>query len=228
MLTERQETILDFVREYQAAQTVPPSTREVARRFGCSQQGAAKHQQALARKGQLEKLADGKWGLQARSVQAHLFEVPVYGAIPAGLPAMQEQEPEETIAVAPAVFGVRPPRPGHFWFRRVTGDSMIGANIFDGDLVALSRQEPRSGDIIAALVDETTTTLKRFVRERGRTLLRAANPRYPDLAPRRLESQGVVVGVIRQSLSSQPRRETAAAHIRVHPASLRDAATRRI
>ncbi len=198
MLTERQEVILDFVREYQAAQSVPPSTREVARQFGCSQQGAAKHLQVLARKGQLAKLADGKWGLQARSVQAHLFEAPVYGAIPAGLPAMQEQEPEEIVAIDPAVFGVRQGRPGHFWFLRVTGDSMTGANILDGDLVALVRREPRPGDIIAALVDETTTTLKRLVHERGRALLRAANPRYADLAPQLLESQGVVVGVIRR------------------------------
>jgi repressor LexA len=189
---------LDFVREYQAAQTVPPSTREVARTFGCSQQGAAKHLQALARKGQLEKLADGKWGLRAKSVQGHLFDIPVYGAIPAGLPAMQEQEPEETVAVDPAVFGVRKSQAGNFWFLRVTGDSMAGANIFDGDLVALTRREPRPGDIIAALVDETTTTLKRFVKERDRTLLRAANPRYADIAPRRLESQGVVVGMIRR------------------------------
>jgi len=201
MLTERQETILNFVSEYQAAQSVPPSTREVARKFGCSQQGAAKHLQALARKGQLEKLVDGKWGLQARSVQGHLFEVPVYGAIPAGLPAMQEQEPEETVALDPAIFGVRKPRPGHFWFLRVTGDSMTGAGILDGDWVALARKEPRPGDIIAALMDETTTTLKRFVKEGGRTLLRAANPRYADLLPGRLESQGVVVGVIRRKLA---------------------------
>jgi repressor LexA len=189
---------LDFVREYQAAQSVPPSTREVARKFLCSQQGAAKHLQTLAKKGQLEKLADGKWGLRARSVQAHLFEVPVYGAIPAGLPAMQEQDPEDVIAVDPAIFGVRRLRPGHFWFLRVTGDSMTGAGILDGDLVALARKEPQPGDIIAALVDETTTTLKRFVKERGRTLLRAANPLYADIVPRRLESQGVAVGVIRR------------------------------
>ena len=204
MLTERQETILDFVREYQAAQSVPPSTREVARMFGCSQQGALKHLQALARKGQLEKLADGKWGLQAKSVQTHLFEIPVYGAIPAGLPAMQEQSPEETVAVDPAIFGVRTMRPGHFWLLRVVGDSMIGASILDGDLVALVRREPRPGDIIAALVDETSTTLKRFVKERGRTLLRAENPRYADILPQRLESQGVVVGVIRRKLAGSP------------------------
>jgi repressor LexA len=198
MLTERQETLLNFVLEYQGAQGVPPSTREIARRFGCSQQAVAKHLQALARKGQLEKLADGRWGLLAKSVQAHLFEVPVYGAIPAGLPAMQEQDPEEVLTVSPAVFGVRSPRRGHFWFLRVMGDSMTGAGILDGDLVALERRDPRPGDIIAALVDETLTTLKRFVREQGRTILRAANPRYADILPRRLESQGVVVGVIRR------------------------------
>ncbi len=201
MLTERQEAVLDFVREYQTAQSVPPSTREVARKFGCSQQGAAKHLQALARKGQLEKLADGKWGFKGGAVQTHLFEAPVYGAIPAGLPAMRGQEVEETVKIDPAIFGIRKTRPHYFWFLRVTGDSMEGANIFDGDLVALARKEPRPGDIIAALVDETTTTLKRFVKERGRPILRAANPRYADIVPERLESQGVVVGVIRRKLA---------------------------
>ena len=198
MLTERQEEVLDFVHEYQRNHGVPPSTREIARTFQCSQPTALKHLQALARKAHVDKLADGKWGLKATQVQAHLFTAPVYGAIPAGLPAMQEQQPEETIAIDPAVFGVRRARAGQFWFLRVTGDSMVGANILDGDLVALVRRDPRPGDIIAALVDETSTTLKTFVRERGRTLLRAANPRYPDLTPARIESQGVVVGVVRR------------------------------
>lgn len=198
MLTERQEMVLDFVREYQRTHGVTPSTREVARQFECSQPTALKHLQILARKRQLEKLADGKWGLSAKSVQGHLFVAPVYGVIPAGLPAMQEQEPEDTLAVDPAIFGIRKARPGYFWFLRVKGDSMTGANIIDGDLVALARKEPRSGDIIAALVDETTTTLKRFVREHGRTVLRAENPRYPDLVPAQLECQGVMVGVIRR------------------------------
>jgi repressor LexA len=201
MLTERQEEILDFLREFQHLEGVPPSTRQIGRRFGLSQPTALKHLRALATKGQIGKLADGRWGLSAGTVQMHLFDAPVYGAIPAGLPAMQEQEPEETVKIDPAVFGVRKARPHHFWLLRVLGDSMTGAGILDGDLVALVRREPRPGDIIAALVDETTTTLKRFVRERGRTLLRAENPRYPDIVPHRLESQGVVVGVIRRQLA---------------------------
>ena len=110
MLTERQEQILDFVREYQRVHCVTPSTREIARQLGSSQPTILGHLQALAKKSQLEKLADGKWGLKTSAVQGHLFEVPVYGAIPAGRPAVQEQEVEETLRIDPAVFGLTPAR----------------------------------------------------------------------------------------------------------------------
>jgi repressor LexA len=200
MLTERQDQILDFVKTHQRTHGVPPSTRQIGRQLDSSQATVMGHLRALAKKSQLEKLADGKWGLKAAGVQTHLFEAPIYGSIPAGLPAMQEQMPDETITVDPSLFGVRRARPDHFWFLRVRGDSMIDAHILDGDLVALERREPRSGDIIAALVDDTETTLKRLVRVGGRLILRAANARYADIIPTRgLEAQGVVVGLIRRS-----------------------------
>jgi len=199
MLTERQDQILDFVKEYQRLHGVPPSTRQIGRQLDSSQATIMGHLRALSNKKQLEKLADGKWGLKAAGVQTHLFDAPIYGTIPAGLPAMQEQTPDETITVDPALFGVRRARPHHFWFLRVRGDSMVGAQILDGDLVALERREARPGDIIAALVDDTETTLKRLVREHGRLFLRAENKRYADIIPTRgLESQGVVVGLIRR------------------------------
>lgn len=201
MLTERQEEVLDFVNGYQRQHGVAPSTREIARTFECSQPTALKHLQSLARKSQLDKLADGKWGFKAVQVQGHLFTAPVFGSIPAGFPAMQEQAPEEMITIDPALFGVRSARKDYFWFLRVTGDSMTGAHILDGDLIALVRRDPKPGDIIAALVDETTTTLKTFLKEKGRVLLRAANPRYADIFPQQLESQGVVVGVLRRQLA---------------------------
>ena len=201
MLTERQEAMLDFIRRYQKEEQVPPSTRIIQRHFGLSAHSTvAQHLRALAHKGQLEQLADGRWGLKTSAVQGQLFDVPIFGSIPAGLPTLEEQEAEEKIAIDPALFGIRRPRPGRLWALRVRGDSMIGAHILDGDLVLMEWREPRVGEIIAALVDETTTTLKRVVREKGRILLRAANPRYPDLAPSRLEAQGVVLGVIRRKL----------------------------
>jgi len=199
MLTERQEEILEFIRQFQQEHHLPPSTREIQRHFGfASQTTVMGHLQALSAKQQLSKLADRKWGLKAQEVQGQLFALPVYGAIPAGLPAMQEQSAEETLQVDPAVFGVRRPKPHQYWALRVQGDSMIDAHILDGDLVVLERRDPKPGDIVAALVDETNTTLKRLVRANGRPVLRAANKRYKDIVPERLESQGVVVGVIRR------------------------------
>ena len=75
---------------------------------------------------------------------------------------------------------------------------MIDAQISDGDLGIFERREPRVGDIIAALVNETTVTLKRLVEVRGRRVLRAENKKYSDIVPSTgLECQGVLVGLIR-------------------------------
>ena len=96
MLTERQDQILDFVKTHQRTHGVPPSTRQIGRQLNSSQATVMGHLRALAKKSQLEKLADGKWGLKAAGVQTHLFEAPIYGSIPAGLPAMQEQTPRRS------------------------------------------------------------------------------------------------------------------------------------
>jgi repressor LexA len=204
MMTERQEQILEFIRQFQREKGVPPSSREIQRKFQFSSQSTViGHLRALANKGQIEQLAGRTWGLRASAVQAQLFEISVFGSIPAGLPAMQEQTPDEKIAVDPSLFGVRRAGPHLVWALRVHGDSMVDAHILDGDLVVLERREPREGDIIAALVDETTTTLKRLIHLRGRPVLRAANKRYRDIVPeRRLESQGVLVGLIRRGVAT--------------------------
>ncbi|AHF93374.1 heme-binding protein [Opitutaceae bacterium TAV5] len=201
MLTEKQESILDYMREVQAERSIPPSTREIQKHFGYESQNAVmNHLRALARKGQIEQIDGRTWGLRARIVQGQLFTVPVYGTIPAGMPAMQEQEAGENIRIDPALFGVGRPGSRKLWALRVSGDSMTGAHILDGDLAILERREPRAGDIVAALVDETTTTLKRLVYRDGQAVLHPENKRYRDIVPENgLECQGVLVGVIRRT-----------------------------
>jgi repressor LexA len=201
MATEKQMAVLDYIRQHQQDTGIPPSVRDIQRQFGFKSPNAAfTHLRALARKGLIEQLAGKTWGLKAIEIQTHLFMLPVYGTIPAGLPAMQEQAPDETIGVDVALFGLRRPREHHVWALRVQGDSMIDAHILDGDLVILERREPQPGDIIAALVDETSTTLKRLIHVRGKPVLRPENKRYRDIVPdHHLESQGVVVGVIRRT-----------------------------
>jgi repressor LexA len=81
---------------------------------------------------------------------------------------------------------------------RVEGDSMVNAGIHDGDVVLLDKRGHRSGDIVSALV-ENQVTLKRYVIEKGRHLLRPENPQYTDLVlDEHAEVQGVVIGLIRK------------------------------
>ena len=201
MLTEKQEAILDFIRQYQQMEKVPPSSRIIQSHFNLkAQSGVRQHLAALAAKGLLEQYADGRWGVKG-PVQTHLFEIPVLGSIPAGLPAVQEQSSDEWLSVDPVIFGIERSKPRRFFALRVSGDSMIDAHILSGDLLLCEWREPQIGDIIAALVDETTTTLKQVVCDRGRIILKAANSFYPDIRPDRLEAQGVVRGVLRSRVT---------------------------
>lgn len=199
MLTEKQEAILDYVRAVQSERGMPPSTRDIQRQFGYASQNAVmNHLRSLARKGAIEQINGRTWGLKARRVQTHLFTLPLYGSIPAGRPVSAEQEAEETIQVDPALFGLSASSRKRLWALRVSGDSMIDAHICDGDLAILEHREPRSGDIIAALVDGTGTTLKRLLLRGRAAILHPENPRYPDIVPESgLECQGVLVGLIR-------------------------------
>lgn len=202
MLTTRQEEILDFIRSYQGEHSIPPSSRVIQKRFGfASQTAAISHLKALAKKEAITQLPDGSWGVKARQVQG-LFELPIFGAIPAGVPDEREQEVAERLMIDPAVFGVRAGRGSPLWGLRITGDSMIGAHICDGDIGLFERRDPRPGEIIAALVDGTATTLKRLVVEGGQAVLRAENPRYPDIRPvEKFECQGVLLGLIRRAVA---------------------------
>lgn len=203
MLTERQEEILDYLRSYQREHTIPPSSRAIQKRFGFASQNAAiKHLRNLAAKGAVAQFPDGSWGVKAKQVQG-LFDLPIYGAIPAGLPDLREQENAETLPVNPSVFGIPARRHAHLWGLRIAGDSMINAHICDGDIGIFERREARPDDIIAALVDGTSTTLKRLVLVGGRAILRAENKRYADIIPAEgLECQGVLIGLIRRTATA--------------------------
>jgi len=81
---------------------------------------------------------------------------------------------------------------------RVRGDSMVGAGILDGDLVAI-RQQPdaNNGDIVAALIEDEAT-VKRFFREGDHVRLQPENALYPPIICQDVRVLGRVVMSIRQ------------------------------
>jgi DNA polymerase V len=64
---------------------------------------------------------------------------------------------------------------------RVSGDSMIGAGIYDGDEILVDRSiDPEPGHVVVAILDGELT-LKRLAARRGQLALCAENPAYPDI-----------------------------------------------
>ena len=89
--------------------------------------------------------------------------------------------------------------PTSTFFLRVSGDSMTGAGIQDGDLLVVDRSlDPRPGRVVVAVLDGGFT-LKRLTRHQGRLRLEAANPDYPALELHRcgdVQIWGVAIHVI--------------------------------
>jgi repressor LexA len=198
MLTEREKSVLDFIQREQREKGITPSTREIQSHFGfASQTSVMQYIAALERKGFLNRHARKARALITPAMKVRITDIPIYGQIPAGMAALTEPAIEGHVSLDKGSANISKNR-GTFALR-VRGDSMIGAQIVDGDLVILEdSKDVYNGDIVAALIDGETT-LKRYVVEHGRPYLKADNPRYPDLIPaRELKIQGVMVSLLRK------------------------------
>ncbi|MCI0498116.1 MAG: transcriptional repressor LexA [Planctomycetales bacterium] len=82
---------------------------------------------------------------------------------------------------------------------QVCGQSMTGAGIHDGDyVVCRSAQTAENGQLVVALLDEETATLKRFFRDRKAARLMPANDAFEPIYSDTCRIQAVAVGVIRR------------------------------
>jgi repressor LexA len=198
MLTLRQQEILDFIRDQQEETGLTPSTREIQKHFGFGSQTAVMdHLRALERKGVVERQPGKARALILKTFVPHLpvIDIPLYGTIPAGLPADQQQESDGCLSIDRE--SIRLPRNAQVFALKVRGDSMVHAGIHESDTVILELKEPGNRDVVAALIDGETT-LKRYIVQSGKSFLRAENPKYPDLIPaRELIIQGVMIALLR-------------------------------
>jgi len=91
--------------------------------------------------------------------------------------------------------------PAATFYVRLSGDSMTGAGLYDGDILVVDRSvEPAHGHIVIAVLDGELT-VKRLHRRDGVTQLRPENPRYPVIAigpDREFMVWGVVTGSVRK------------------------------
>lgn len=121
--------------------------------------------------------------------------LPIYGCIPAGLPALAEE----------CIEGYMPtsvPNPDEYFYLRVKGNSMVGAGIIDGCKVLIHKQSTADdGQIVACRVNGDEATLKRFKHHGSVILLKPENSAYDErIVPVEDFENGSaqIIGVVKQ------------------------------
>jgi repressor LexA len=214
-LTQRQQMVLDYIRQSISDRGYPPTLREIGARMGIrSTNGVNDHLRALERKGYLTRedmksraLRPTGLGVEgqpnvvpmAPANDDDLVEVQVLGRVAAGLPLFAEEHVIDTVRIdrgllkgGREVFGLR-----------VTGDSMIDAGILSGDYIFVRKQlTAQRGEIVVALIGDEAT-VKYFYPEKDYVRFQPANKTMAPILVRAMDFKptmllGVVVGVFRR------------------------------
>ncbi len=198
--TTRQNEILRFIENFQAREGFPPSVREICKALGLSSAGSLiKHLRALDLQGRLTRTPGKKraWKLIGSPSRVSL---PLVGRIAAGTPILAEENRENDLPVDPKLFGSE--KVFALW---VKGDSMIDAQIRDGDFAVIRPQnDAENGEIVAVLVEgmEAEATLKILRRNNEVLELLSANDAYQPLVfngadQAKVRILGKLAGIIR-------------------------------
>lgn len=193
-LTERQQKILDCVHQSVESRGYPPTLREIANAVGLRSPSAVSYQlKLLENMGQLTRDAgmprtvveksSRRRVSEDRSAEAggapmsadsqNMVSVPLFERIAAGNPVIVHPYSDGFMRLPRSMVGS-----GHLFAVRVAGDSMVNANIFNGDYVIVRQQDDAvNGDTVAALIEENVT-VKTFHRANGHIWLTPENPSY--------------------------------------------------
>lgn len=195
-LTRRQKEILDKIQNFILENGYAPTVREIGQMAGLTNPSAVfKHLLSLEKKGYLRR-EGGELRLSYLPDAVNQVRLPLVGLVPAGSPREMFDTLGESVEV-PAWFAGR--KSGNLFCLKVTGKSMIDAYIDDGDLVVIERTETaNSGEMVVALLEDGTVTLKRLRREKDRVLLVPENPAFKPIEAREVRIVGRVAGVIRK------------------------------
>src|SRR5205823_1574841 len=224
-LTDRQEKILSFIKKSIQDQGYPPTIREIGEHFGIrSTNGVNDHLKALERKGYLVRgelksralsvIEGGRGGAPVRpmsrlargelhaapDLDGNVVEVPVVGKVAAGAPILAQENITDHVRIDSFLLGDAARK---VFALKVSGDSMIGDGILDGDYIFVRKQlQAAPGEIVVALIEDEAT-VKRYYPEGDRVRFQPSNPRLKPIYVARDEFRetqiiGVVVGVYRR------------------------------
>jgi repressor LexA len=201
-LSSKQQQILNYIRQALVDNGYPPAVREICNAVGLkSTSSVHSHLETLEKKGYIRRdktkpraieILDHEQNIYTH-IKNEIINIPIVGRVTAGQPILAVENIEDTFPV-----------PAHYirnnaevFMLNVTGDSMIGAGIFDGDLVLVQQQQyADNGDIIVALIEDEAT-IKTFYREKTYIRLQPENPVYDPIISIDAKVLGKVIGLFR-------------------------------
>jgi repressor LexA len=195
-LTERQRAVYDFIRDKIVNRGYGPTVREIGTEFQISSpNGVMCHLKALEKKGLIKRSPNKSRAIELSRGMAESNDepgLPLAGEVAAGLTHLAFEQ-DERIDLG-ALFQKR-----NLFVLSVRGDSMIEAQIADGDYVVVKKQKTaEAGQMVVAQTPEGEATLKFWFPEAKRIRLQPANSSMEPIYVPRAEVLGVVVGVVRK------------------------------
>jgi len=208
-LTDRQEEIFSFIKQFTLESGYPPTLREIGKNFQISSTfGVKRHLEALVKKGFINIESNASRGISLVRKNADDFidrsirdddvfvKIPVIGRVAAGIPINAVENLEGSLIVDPSFLK----KAEDAFALRVNGDSMINAGINDKDLVIVSpKEQAKNGDIVVAMLNDEAT-VKRFEFVNNKIRLIAENNAYLPIEVKKEDDFkliGKVKGVVR-------------------------------
>ena len=190
-VTENEKMVFEFIKG-RIEEGYPPTVREICAEFGFKSTSTAhRYINNLTAKGLLEK--GNNQNRAIRLTGGNGMKIPLVGTVTAGIPITAIEEITDYISFQPARHYSNP-----LFALKVRGESMINAAILDGDMVVIE-QTPyaENGDIVCALVDNESATIKTFYKEDGHYRLQPENDTMDPIIVDEVSILGKVVGVVR-------------------------------
>jgi len=193
-LTARQREVFEFIRDLITNRGYGPTVREIGDNFGISSpNGVMCHLKALEKKGLISREPNMSRAIQINEEYKEEKGMPLVGQIAAGslTEAIEQGDRFE--------FENWFPHRKNQFALKVKGESMIEAQIADGDIVVCRKaRTAHKGDIVVAQTDDGEATLKYWFPEANRVRLQPANSSMKPIYSRTAQVLGIVTGVVRR------------------------------
>ncbi|MDI6732229.1 MAG: transcriptional repressor LexA [Candidatus Margulisbacteria bacterium] len=197
-MNKQQQKILDYIKQCVRENGFPPSIREICRAFNFSSPRAGqKYLESLEEQGYIERQGKSR-GIKILNgldnlLNSKIITLPFLGFIAAGAP-IEVVEQKEEIDVPTALVGRKP-----CYVLQVKGNSMIEDHILNGDFIVIEKCDTADdGEVVVALINNSSATLKRIYREKIRVRLEPANSNMKPIFVKDVAVQGKVRGLFRR------------------------------